>query len=174
MLRPVLYLYHQQVCVFYEATRSAIDNQVILSELKYISIFIAGDPGSISGLGSSPGEGISYPLQHSWASLVAQMVKNLLAIRETWILSLDWEDPWKRAWLPTPVFLPGESPWTEEPGDNSPWGRKESDRIEQLNTKCITKHRRSQNPWASLFQKSQIFQVKLPLTASEALLQHLR
>ena len=39
-----------------------------------------GDPGSISGLGSSPGEGIGYPLWYSWASLVAQMVKNLPAM----------------------------------------------------------------------------------------------
>ena len=39
----------------------------------------AGDPGLISGSGRSPGEGIDYPLQYSWASLMAQMVKNLLA-----------------------------------------------------------------------------------------------
>ena len=52
-----------------------------------------GDPGSISGLGRSAGEGISYPLQYSCASLVAQMVKNLPAMRETWVLSLGWEDP---------------------------------------------------------------------------------
>ena len=93
MQRPVLCLYHQQVCVFQEAMRSAIDNQVILSESKYISIFIAGDPGSISGLGSSLGEEISYPLQYSWAYLVAQLVKNLPAMWETWIRSLGWEDP---------------------------------------------------------------------------------
>ena len=48
--------------------------------------------------------------------LVAQMVKNLPAMQETWIQSLGWEDPLERAWQPTPVFLPGESPWTEEPG----------------------------------------------------------
>ena len=47
----------------------------------------------IPGLGSSPGEGIGYPLQHSWASWVAQMVKNLPAVWETWIQSLGWEDP---------------------------------------------------------------------------------
>ena len=45
-----------------------------------------GDHGSISGLGSSPGEGIGYPFQYSWASLVAQMVKNLPAMQETWVL----------------------------------------------------------------------------------------
>ena len=43
----------------------------------------AGDPGSIPGLGRSAGEGIGYPLQYSWASLVAQLVKNLLAMWET-------------------------------------------------------------------------------------------
>ena len=57
------------------------------------SAYIAGDPGSIPGLGRSPGKGIGYPLQYSWASLVAQMVKNLPAMLETWVLSLAWEDP---------------------------------------------------------------------------------
>jgi len=47
----------------------------------------------IPGLGRFPGEGIGYPLQYSWASLVAQMVKNPPAMRETWIQSLGWEDP---------------------------------------------------------------------------------
>ena len=45
----------------------------------------AGDPGSIPGLGRSAGEEIDYPLQYSWASLVAQLVKNLLAMWETWV-----------------------------------------------------------------------------------------
>ena len=45
----------------------------------------AGDPGSIPGWGRSPRERVGYPLQHSWASLVAQMVKNLPAMRETWV-----------------------------------------------------------------------------------------
>ena len=76
-----------------------------------------GDPCSIPGSGRSPGEGIDYPLQYYWASLVAQMVKNLPTIWETWVRSLGWEDPRRRAWQPTPVFLPGESPWTEEPGE---------------------------------------------------------
>ena len=48
----------------------------------------AADPGSIPGLGRSPGEGIGYPLQYSWASLVAQMVKNPPAMRDTWVQSL--------------------------------------------------------------------------------------
>ena len=53
----------------------------------------AGDPGSIPGLGRFSGEGISYPLQYSWASLVAQLVKNPPAMWETWVQSLGWEDP---------------------------------------------------------------------------------
>ena len=47
----------------------------------------------IPGLGRSPGEGIGYSLQYSWASLVAQMVKNLPEMQETWVQSLGWEDP---------------------------------------------------------------------------------
>ena len=53
----------------------------------------AGDPGSIPGSGRSTGEGIGYPLQYSWASLVAQMAKNPPAMWETWVQSLGWEDP---------------------------------------------------------------------------------
>ena len=49
-------------------------------------------------------------------ALVAQTVKNLPAMWETWVQSLGWEDPRRRAWQPIWVFLPGESPWTEEPG----------------------------------------------------------
>ena len=42
--------------------------------------------------------------------------------------------PWRRAWQPTPVLLPGESPWTEEPGGLQSWGRKESDTTERIST----------------------------------------
>ena len=45
----------------------------------------SGDPGSIPGSGGSAGEGIGYPLQYSWASLVTQLVKNLPAMQETWV-----------------------------------------------------------------------------------------
>ena len=87
----------------------------------------AGDPGSVPGLGRSPGEGKSYPLQYSWASLVAQLVKNHLQCRrpgfDPWVGKI----PWRREKLPTPVFWPGEFH-----GLYSPWGCKESDRTEQL------------------------------------------
>ena len=53
----------------------------------------AGGPSLIPGSGRSAGEGIGYPLQYSWASLVAQLVKNLPAMQETWVRSLGWEDP---------------------------------------------------------------------------------
>ena len=53
----------------------------------------AGDPGLIPGSRRSSGEGIGYPLQYSWASLMAQLVKNSLAMWETWVRSLGWEDP---------------------------------------------------------------------------------
>ena len=53
----------------------------------------AGDPSLIPGLGRSAGEGIGYPLQYSWASLVAQLVKSLPVMWETWVRSLGWEDP---------------------------------------------------------------------------------
>ena len=52
----------------------------------------AVDLDSIPGSGRSTGEGIDYPLQYSWASLVAQVVKNLPAMRETLVQSLGWED----------------------------------------------------------------------------------
>ena len=53
----------------------------------------AGDPNSIPGSGRSTGEGTGYPLQYSWASLMTQLVKNLSAMQDTWILSLGWQDP---------------------------------------------------------------------------------
>ena len=52
----------------------------------------AGDPHSIPGSGRSAGEGIEYPLWYCWASLVAQLVKNLPAMQETWVQSLGRED----------------------------------------------------------------------------------
>ena len=62
--------------------------------------------------GRSPGEGIGYPLQYSWASLVAQLVKNLPAMRETWVLSLSWEDPMEKGMATHSRFLAWRIPWT--------------------------------------------------------------
>ena len=68
---------------------------------------------------------ISVGLILSRASLVAQMVKNLPAVWETWVQSLGQEDPWRREWQPIPVFLPGESPGERSLAGYSPWGPKE-------------------------------------------------
>ena len=83
----------------------------------------AGDPSLIAGSGRSTGEGTGYPLQYSWTSLVAQLVKNLPGTQGTWIGKI----PWRRERLPTPVFWPGEFH-----GLYSPWGHKELDMTEQL------------------------------------------
>ena len=57
------------------------------------SICNPGDPDLIPGLGRSPGKGIGYPLQYSWAFQLAQMVKNSPAMQKTWARSLGWEGP---------------------------------------------------------------------------------
>ena len=94
----------------------------------------AGDPGLIPGLRSSPGEGIGCPLRYSWASLVAQTVKNPLQCRrlgfDPWVGKM----PWRRAWQPTPVFLPGESPWARSLAGCSPQDGKQLDMTEWLST----------------------------------------
>ena len=76
----------------------------------------AGRSGSIPGSGRSPGEGIGYPLQYSWASLVAQTVKNPPAMRETWVQSLSWEDALEEGMATYCSILAWRIPWTEEPG----------------------------------------------------------
>ena len=65
----------------------------------------AGDPGLIPGSGRFPGEGMGYPLQFSWASLVAQLVKNPPAMRETWVRSLGWEYPLEKGTATHPNIL---------------------------------------------------------------------
>ena len=76
----------------------------------------AGDPGLIRGSGGSPGEDISYPLQYSQASLVAQMVENPPEMRDTWVWSLGWEDPLEEGVATHSTILAWRIPWTEEPG----------------------------------------------------------
>ena len=83
----------------------------------------------IPGLGRSTGEGIGHPLQYSQASLVAQLVKNLLQCGRPGFDPCVGKIPWRRERLPTPVFWPGEFH-----GLCSPWGRKELDMTERLFT----------------------------------------
>ena len=72
----------------------------------------AGDPGLIPGLERSAGEGNSYPLQYSWSALVAQLVKNLTAMEETWVRSLVWEDPLEKGRATHSSTLAWRIPWT--------------------------------------------------------------
>ena len=72
----------------------------------------AGDPSSIPGSGRSPGEGIGYPLQYYWASLVAQLGKNPPAMWETWVQSLGWEDPLEKGKATHSSILAWRIPWT--------------------------------------------------------------
>ena len=67
-----------------------------------------------------------------WASLVAQLVKNLPAMQGTWVKSLGWEDPLERERLPTPVFSPGEFHRLY-----SLWGHKELDMTERLSLSLL-------------------------------------
>ena len=76
----------------------------------------AGDLGSIPGLRRSPAEGIGYPLQYSWASLVAQTLKNPPAMQETWVRSLGWEDLLEQGMATHSSILAWRIPWTEETG----------------------------------------------------------
>ena len=79
----------------------------------------------IPGLERSAGEG------NSWASCVAQLVKNLPAMQETWAQSLGWEDPLEKGMAITPVFWPGDFHVLY-----SSWGHEESDMTDQLSLRC--------------------------------------
>ena len=81
----------------------------------------------IPGLGRSIEEGIGYPFQYFGASLVAQLVKNLPAMRESWVQSLGWEDPLEKGKATQSSILAWRIPWAY-----SPWGRKGLDMTERL------------------------------------------
>ena len=80
------------------------------------SAFNAGDSGSIPGSRRCPGEGIGYPQQYSWVSLVGQTVKNPPAMWETWFPSQGWEDPPEEHMATHFNILAWRIPWTEELG----------------------------------------------------------
>ena len=81
----------------------------------------------IPGLGRSAGEGKDYPLQYSWSSLVAQLVKNLPAMQETWVRSLGWEDPLEKGKTSHSNILAWRMLWTVYS-----WGCKDLNTTEQL------------------------------------------
>ena len=78
------------------------------------SVCNAGDPSSIPGQGRSPGEGIGYLLQYSWASVVAQLVKNPPAMWETWVQSLGWKDPLEKGKATHSSMLAWRISWTAQ------------------------------------------------------------
>ena len=95
--------------------------QMFVKEMRKGESCNTGEPGSTPGLGRSAGEGVGYPLQYSWALLVAQLVICLQCGRagfSPWVEKI----PWRRERVPTPVLWPGEFH-----GLYSPWGHKESD-----------------------------------------------
>ena len=93
----------------------------------------AGGPGSIPGFRRSPGEGIGYPLQYTWAFPLAQTVKNFPAMRETWVRSLSWEDPLEEG-MATHSSILAESHGQRSLVGYSPHGCKKSDTTEWLST----------------------------------------
>ena len=123
-----LYFYwmKQYKCIFWSlgVPHSSVDKE---------SACNTGDPSLIPETGRSTGEGIGCPLQYSWASLVAQLVKNPPAMQETWVRSLGWEDPLEKGKATYSSILVWRIPWT------CPWGHKESDRTEQLSLYLLSK-----------------------------------
>ena len=96
----------------------------------------AGNPSSTPGLGRFAGEGIVYPFQYSWASLVAQTVKNPLAMWETRVQSLGWEDLLEKGMATHSSILAWRIPWTEKPGGLQSLGSQrvghDSETLEQI------------------------------------------
>ena len=85
----------------------------------------------------------------TYASLVAQMIKNLPAVQETWVLSLGWEDPLEKGMATHSSILAWRIPWTEEPGGlYSPWGCKESDMTEPSKLESERTHSTLQILWS--------------------------
>ena len=80
----------------------------------------------------------------TWASPVAQLVKNPLAMRETWVQSLDWEDPLEKGKATDSIFWPGEFH-----GLYSPWGSKESDTDERLSLHRMWHQKTMVGEWRS-------------------------
>ena len=104
----------------------------------------AGDPDLIPGSERSPGKGIGYLLQYSWASLVAQTVKDLRAVQETWVQSLGWEDPLKEGMTNPPQYSCLENPHGQRSlQDYNPWGCKELETAKyntaQILNSCLLK-----------------------------------
>ena len=92
--------------------RIVITRASLVARLGNESACHAGDPGSIPRSGRSTEEGIGYPFQYSWASLVAHMVKSLPEMQKTWVWSLDLEDPLEKGMATHSSILAWKIPWT--------------------------------------------------------------
>ena len=107
----------------------------------------ARDPGLIPELGIFPGEGIGYPLRYSWVFLVAQTVKNLPAMKETWVWSLVWEDSPGEGTATHSNILAWIIPWTEETDGLQFMGSQRVGRLSDFHftfVKHLPAHRRTQ------------------------------
>ena len=95
------YLYHLCILEYYMSLKNSS-----------FGVLNSGDPSLIPGLGRSAGEEIGYLVQYSWASLVAQLVKNPPTMRETWVRSLGWEDLLEKGKATYSGILAWRIPWT--------------------------------------------------------------
>ena len=108
----------------------------------------AGNSGSIPGWVRFPGEGIGYPLKYSWASLVAQLVKNPPAIQETWVRSPGWKDPLEKGY-----DYPLQYSGLENSIDCIVHGVAESDATKWLSFSFSSRRPASQSKSRQCFQK---------------------
>ena len=101
------------------------------------------DPGiTLASLTSLAPAGRFFTTSSTWATLLAQLVKNPPAMQETWVQSLGREDPLEKGMATHSSILAQRIPWTEEPGVGySPWGCKESGMTEATNTFAFSKHK---------------------------------
>ena len=97
---------------FHKDLDESVDSFREISSVDKESTCNAGNPNLIPRSGRSAGEGIGYPCQYSWASLVAQLVKNPSAVSETWVRSLCWEDPLEKGKAIHSSILAWRIPWT--------------------------------------------------------------
>ena len=120
----------------------------------------AGDPSLIPGSGRPAGEGIDYPLQYSWTSLVTQLVKNPPAMWETWVQNLGWEDPLEKGKAAHSSMLAWRTPW-------SPWGHRESDAAERLHSASLQLTDDLLNLSPAFFQGLALYVVIYPFSCSK-------
>ena len=109
----------------------------------------AGDPGLSPGSGRSSGEGIGYPLLYPWAFLVAQLVKNTPAMRETWIQSLGWEDTLEKGKVTYSNILAWRIPWTSVHGVAKSWTRPRNFQFHFHHREPECKSRKSRDIWSN-------------------------